>query len=110
MDGDREDATSLQGGASDGASEAAGAVTVTDSTLAVPDENKNGESNTSSESGLEVDRVSLGHGSGGSESEKEFEPTEMVRAFYKLESKLISFVHFALIFCRGEVLELSLSL
>lgn len=100
MDGDRGGATSLQGGASDVASEAAGAVTVTDSTLAVPDENKNGELN-SSESGLEVDRVSLGHGSGGSESEKEFEPTEMVRAFYKLESKLISFAHVAFLLRRS---------
>lgn len=78
MDLNREDATSLQGGSSDVASEAAGAVTVVHSTLAVPDENKNGESNSSSESGLEVDRVSVGHGSGGSEGEREFEPTEMV--------------------------------
>lgn len=77
MDLDREDATSLQGGSSDVASEAAGAVT--DSTLALPDENKNGVSNSSSENGLEVDRVSPGHGSGGSEGEREFEPAEMVR-------------------------------
>ena len=78
MDLDREDATSLQGGSSDVASEVAGAVT--DSTLALPDENKNGVSNSSSENGLEVDRVSpAGHGSGGSEGEREFEPAEMVR-------------------------------
>ena len=43
MDVDREDTTSLQGGSSDVASEVAGAVTGADSTLAVPDENKNGE-------------------------------------------------------------------
>jgi len=78
MDSEREDATSVQGGSSDVASEAAGAVTMADSTLAVPDENKNGETNSSSESGLEVDRVSLGRGSGGSESEKELDPAEMV--------------------------------
>lgn len=78
MDLDREDASSLQAGSSDVASEAAGAVTIADPTLAVPDENKNGESNSSSESGLEVDRVSVGRGSGGSEEEREFEPTEMV--------------------------------
>lgn len=77
MDLDREDASSLQAGSSDVASEAAGAVTIADSALAVPDENKNGESNSSSESGLEVERVS-GRGSGGSEGEREFEPTEMV--------------------------------
>ena len=82
MDVDREDTTSLQGGSSDVASEVAGAVTGADSTLAVPDENKNGESNPSSESGLEVDRVSLDNGSGGSESEKEIEPSEMVRIDY----------------------------
>lgn len=74
MDVDREDASSLQAGSSEVASEAAGA----DSALAVPDENKNGESHSSSESGLEVDRVSVGRGSGGSEGEREFEPTEMV--------------------------------
>lgn len=73
---DREDASSLRAAS---ASEAAGAVTMADSTLAVPDENKNGESNSSSESGLEVDRVSVGRGSGGSESDRELEPTEMVR-------------------------------
>ena len=86
MDLDREDATSLQGGSSDVASEAAGTVAVADSTLAVPDENKNGGSNGSSESGLEVDRVSIGNGSGGSESEKELEPTEMVRINYQYNS------------------------
>lgn len=79
MDLDREDATTLQGGSSDVASEAAGAVTVVDSNLTVPDENKNGGSNSSSESGLEVDRASDGHGSGGSDGEREIEPTEMVR-------------------------------
>lgn len=79
MDLDREDATSLQGGSSDVASEAAGRVIATDSTLTLPDENKNGVSNSSSENGLEVDRISPGHGSGGSEGEKEFEPAEMVR-------------------------------
>lgn len=76
---DREDASSLRAAS---ASEAAGAVTMADSTLTVPDENKNGESNSSSESGLEVlevDRVSVGRGSGGSESDRELEPTEMVR-------------------------------
>ena len=78
MDLDREDATSLQVGSSDVASEAAGGVTVMDSSLAVPDENKNGESNASSESGLEVDRASVGHGSGGSDGEREIDPTEMV--------------------------------
>ena len=80
MDLDPEDTTSLQGGSSDVASEAAGSVTMADSSLAVPDEMKNGEYNSSSENGLEVDRVSPpGHGSGGPESEKEFEPAEMVR-------------------------------
>ena len=78
MDLDREDATTLQGGSSDVASEAAGAVTVVDSNLTVPDENKNGGSYSSSESGLEVDRASVGHGSGGSDGEREIEPTEMV--------------------------------
>lgn len=79
MDLDREDVASLKGGASDVASEAAGAVTVADSSLLVPDENKNGESHSSSESGLEVDRGSVRNGSRGSESDREFEPTEMVR-------------------------------
>ena len=67
-----------EAGSPDVVSEAAGAVAVVDSNLAVPDENKNGESNSSSESGLEVDRVSVGHGSGGSDGEPEIEPTEMV--------------------------------
>ena len=78
MDLERDDATSLQAGSSDVASEAAGGVTVVDSNLTVPDENKNGGSNSSSESGLEVDRASVGHGSGGSDGEREIEPTEMV--------------------------------
>jgi len=78
MDLDREDATSLQAGSTDVASQAAGAVTVADSNLTVPDENKNGGSNSSSESGLEVDRASVGHGSAGSDGEREIEPTEMV--------------------------------
>lgn len=77
MDLDREDGTSLQAGSLDVASEAAGAVTGTDSRLTLPDENKNGGSNSSSESGLEVDRASVGHGSGGSDGEREIEPTEM---------------------------------
>lgn len=79
MDLDREEASTLQTGSSDVASEAAGAVTAVDSNLTVPDENKNGGSNSSSESGLEVDRASVGHaGSGGSDGEQEIEPTEMV--------------------------------
>ena len=78
MDLDREEASTLQTGSSDVASEAAGAVTAVDSNLTVPDENKNGGSNSSSESGLEVDRASVEHGSGGSDGEQETEPTEMV--------------------------------
>ena len=80
MDLDREDAFSLRGGASDVTSEVAGAVILAESSLAVPDENKNGESNSSSESGLEVDRGSVGNGSRGSEGEREFDPAEMVRS------------------------------
>ena len=79
MDLDREDASSLKGGVSDVTSEAAGAVILAESSLTVPDENKNGESNSSSESGLEVDRGSVGNGSRGSEGEREFDPAEMVR-------------------------------
>lgn len=86
MNLDGEDVTSVQGGSSEVASEAAGAVTMVDSSLAVPEENKNGESNSSSESGLEVDRVSLGRDSGASESEKELDPAEMVRAGYLCKS------------------------
>lgn len=83
MDLDREDASSLKGGASDVTSEAAGAVILAESSLTVPDENKNGESNSSSESGLEVDRGSVGNGSRGSEGEREFDPAEMVRRVYQ---------------------------
>lgn len=82
MNLDGEDVTSVQGGPSEVASEAAGTATMVDSSLAVPEENKNGESNSSSESGLEVDRVSLGRDSAASESEKELDPAEMVRADY----------------------------
>lgn len=78
MNLDQEDTTSLHGGTSEFGSEAAGAVSLAESTLTVPDENKNGVSHSSSESGLDVDRLSLGHGSGLSESERVFEPTEMV--------------------------------
>lgn len=79
MNLDQEDEISLHGGASEVGSEAAGAVSVSESLLTVPDENKNGLSNSSSETGVEVDRSFLRHGSGASESEKVFEPTEMVR-------------------------------
>ena len=77
MNLDLEDEISLHGGTSEVGSEAAGAVSVSESLLTVPDENKNGLSNSSSETGVEVDRSR--HGSGASESEKVLEPTEMVR-------------------------------
>ena len=100
MNVDAEDTTSLHGGASDVGSEAAGGVSLAESTLTVPEENKNGVSNSSSESGLEVDRLSLGHGSGASESEKLFEPTEMVRLEKKnkclrLENRYMCYLTFA---------------
>ena len=86
MNLDQEDTTSLHGGTSEFGSEAAGAVSLAESTLTVPDETKNGVSHSSSESGLDVDRLSLGHGSGLSESERVFEPTEMVRVVYKTKN------------------------
>ena len=80
MDRSREDATSLHGGASENTSEAAGVVNTVDSMLVDAERSKIGDSNGSSESGLEADRSSVGRGSGGgSYGERELEPAEMVR-------------------------------
>lgn len=86
MNLDQEDEISLHGGASEVGSEAAGAVSVSESLLTVPEENKNGVSNSSSETGVEVGGSFLGRGSGVSESGKVFEPSEMVRVESYLKS------------------------
>lgn len=55
-----------------------GVVIVVDFNLIVLDENKNGGFNLLFESGLEVDRVLDGYGSGGFDGEWEIELIEMV--------------------------------
>ena len=75
MDNDREDTVSI---AASNAGDGSEGTLAADSVLAIPERSKNGES-TSSESGVDVDKASVGRGSGGSEGEKDVEPVDMVR-------------------------------